>query len=204
MIDRELYFRKRDPLAFPIWQKAKVGIAGAGGLGSNIAVSLARAGIGTLVIADLDIVSLENLNRQQFVLEQVGLPKVLALAANLKAFNPFIELVPHYDKVTPANLPELFGDCDLLLEAFDNADQKTMLIETWTAIYPHKHIIAASGLSGYGKGELIKIEHFGYLHIVGDGQSELQEGISPIAPRVAIVANLQANLALELLVKNYE
>jgi len=204
MTDKDLYFRKRDPLAFPIWQKARVGIAGAGGLGSNIAVSLARAGIGTLVIADLDIVSLENLNRQQFNLQQVGLPKVLALAENIRSFNPFIELVTHYDKVSPANLQKLFGDCDLVLEAFDNADQKTMLIETWTAIYPHKHIIAASGLSGFGKGELIKIEHFGYLHIVGDGQSELQDEISPIAPRVAIVANLQANLALELLVNNNE
>ncbi len=200
MTDRDTYFSKRDPLAFPIWQKAIVGIAGAGGLGSNIAVALARSGIGTLVIADFDVVSLENLNRQQFSLNQVGMPKVLALAENIRAFNPIIELITHIAKLTQDNLPELFGDCDLLLEAFDNADQKAMLIETWSAKYPNKHLVSASGISGYGKGELIKIEHFGYLHVVGDGQSELQEGISPIAPRVAIVANLQANLALELLV----
>lgn len=204
MTDRDIYFSKRDPIAFPIWQKAKVGIAGAGGLGSNVAVSLARAGIGTLVIADFDFVSLENLNRQQFSLAQVGQPKVMALAENIRSFNPFIELITHYAKVTPDNLEDLFGACDLIIEAFDRADQKAMLIETWSAKSPHKHIIAGSGLSGYGKSELIKIEHFGYLHVVGDGQSELQEGISPIAPRVAIVANMQANLALELLVKNNE
>jgi len=204
MTDHEKYFSKRDPIAFPIWQKACVGIAGAGGLGSNIAIALARAGIGTLVIADFDTVSLENLNRQQFSLAQVGQPKVQAIAENIRAFNPFIELITYYDKVTPTNLPKLFGSCDLLLEAFDSADQKAMLIEAWTAEYPLKHLIAGSGLSGYGRGEHIKIDHFGYLHVVGDGISELQPEISPIAPRVAAVANLQANLALELLVKNHE
>ncbi len=204
MIDRDRYFSLRDPSAFPVWQKATVGIAGAGGLGSNIAISLARAGIGTLVIADFDLVSLENLNRQQFNLDQVGRPKVHALATNIRAFNPFINLVLHQQKVSPANLEELFGSCDLLLEAFDQAGEKEMLIETWCARYPKRHLIAASGVSGFGRGEEMKIEHFGYLHIVGDGHSELLEGISPLAPRVAVVANLQAYLALELLVKNYD
>jgi len=204
VIDRDRYFSLRDPSAFPVWQKATVGIAGAGGLGSNIAISLARAGIGTLVIADFDLVSLENLNRQQFNLDQVGRPKVHALATNILAFNPFINLVLHQQKVSPANLEELFGSCDLLLEAFDQAGEKEMLIETWCTRYPKRHLIAASGVSGFGRGEEIKIEHFGYLHIVGDGHSELLEGISPLAPRVAVVANLQANLALELLVKNYD
>ncbi len=201
MIDRTRYFSLRDPFAFPVWQEATIGIAGAGGLGSNIAISLARAGVGTLVIADFDVVSLENLNRQQYCLEQVGLPKVQALAANIKAFNPFINLITHQRKLTSDNLVEIFGTCDLLLEAFDLADQKEMLIESWCARFPGRHLVAASGISGYGRGEEIIINHYGCLHIVGDGQSELQEGISPIAPRVAAVANLQANLALELLVK---
>lgn len=200
MITKEEYFTRRDPQAFPIWQKAVVGIAGAGGLGSNIALSLARAGIGTIVIADFDTVSLENLNRQQFTLAQVGMPKVLALAENIAAFNPFIKIHTHALKITPTNLAEIFGNCHLLIEAFDNAEEKEMLISTWLSLYPDRHVIAASGLSGFGNSEAIKILHSGNLHIVGDLQSELQLGVSPIAPRVAIVANMQANLALELLV----
>lgn len=199
MISREEYFSKRDPSAFPIWQKATIGIAGAGGLGSNIAISLARAGIGTLIIADYDIVTAENLNRQQYTLAQIGKRKVDAIAENIRTFNPFIELVLHPVKVTPANFCDIFEGADLILEALDEAEQKEMLISCWAKNYPDRHIIIASGIAGYGKNETIHTEHYGFLHIVGDLTSELQAGICPIATRVAVVANLQANLALELL-----
>lgn len=199
MISREEYFSKRDPFAFPIWQKATIGIAGAGGLGSNIAISLARAGIGTLIIADYDIVTAENLNRQQYTLAQIGKRKVNAIAENIRTFNPFIELVLHPVKVTPANFCDIFEGADLILEALDEAEQKEMLISCWAKNYPDRHIIIASGIAGYGKNETIHTEHYGFLHIVGDLTSELQAGICPIATRVAVVANLQANLALELL-----
>ena len=199
MISRAEYFSKRDPIAFPLWQKATIGIAGAGGLGSNIAFSLARAGIGTLIIADYDIVTLENLNRQQYTIAQIGKLKVEALAENIQSFNPFINLVLHPVKITPANFNAIFGTADLLLEALDEAEQKEMLISCWTSSFPNKHIIAASGIAGYGKNETIHTEHYGFLHIVGDLESELTEGISPIATRVALIANVQANLALELL-----
>ncbi|MEN6445362.1 MAG: sulfur carrier protein ThiS adenylyltransferase ThiF [Candidatus Cloacimonas sp.] len=199
MISREEYFSKRDPSAFPIWQKATIGIAGAGGLGSNIAISLARAGIGTLILADYDIVTAENLNRQQYTLAQIGKRKVDAIAENIRTFNPFIEFVLHPVKVTPANFCDIFEGADLLLEALDEAEQKEMLISCWAKNYPDRHIIIASGIAGYGKNETIHTEHYGFLHIVGDLTSELQAGICPIATRVAVVANLQANLALELL-----
>ncbi|MDD4310553.1 MAG: sulfur carrier protein ThiS adenylyltransferase ThiF [Candidatus Cloacimonetes bacterium] len=199
MITPSEYFSKRHPLAFPKWQKATIGIAGAGGLGSNLAISLARAGVGILIIADFDFVSLENLNRQQFSLSQVGQPKVDALAANIRCFNPFIQLTLHNTKVIPANIAELFGSADILIEALDNASQKEMLISNWLELFPDKPIIGASGLAGYGGSEEIKIRHYGNLHLVGDFYSELQQDISPIAPRVAIVANMQANLALEIL-----
>ncbi len=204
MITPEEYFTKRDPIAFPIWQKAVVGIAGAGGLGSNIAISLARAGIGKLVIADFDTVSLENLNRQQFAISQVDQPKARALAANIISFNPFVALETHCTKVTPDNVEELFGSCDILIEAFDDASQKEMLIQKWLENYPDRPIIGASGIAGYGNSERIRIHRCDNLYIVGDLESTLEEGISPIAPRVAIVANMQANLALELLVKLVE
>ncbi len=201
MISRAEYFSKRDPIAFPLWQKATVGIAGAGGLGSNSAISLARAGIGTLIIADYDLVTLENLNRQQYTLAQIGKLKVEALAENIRSFNPFVNLVLHPVKITPANLNAIFKEADLLIEALDEADQKEMLISCWLSNYPKKHIIAASGIAGFGKNENIYGEHYGFLHIVGDMKSELKPEISPIATRVAVVANMQANLALELIAK---
>ncbi|HPX10057.1 MAG TPA: sulfur carrier protein ThiS adenylyltransferase ThiF [Candidatus Cloacimonas sp.] len=201
MISREEYFSKRDPIAFPLWQKATIGIAGAGGLGSNIALSLARAGTGTLIIADYDIVTLENLNRQQYTLAQIGKLKVEALAENIRSFNPFITLVLHPVKITPANFYAIFGNADLLIEALDEAEQKEMLISCWASNYPNKHLIAASGLAGFGKNASIHTEHYGFLHIVGDMKSELKPEISPVATRVAVVANMQANLALELIAK---
>lgn len=203
MITPEQYFSKRHPIAFPIWQKSVLGIAGAGGLGSNIAIALARAGVGKLIIADFDTVSIENLNRQQYSLAQVGESKVHALAANIQAFNPFITLDVHNIKVNPANLESIFSTADILIEAFDHASQKEMLIQTWLGLYPHKPIIAASGIAGYGNSRLIRSYSYENLHVIGDMQSELEPNISPIAPRVAIVANMQANLALELLVNNY-
>ena len=201
MISREEYFSKRDPIAFPLWQKATIGIAGAGCLGSNIALSLARAGTGTLIIADYDIVTLENLNRQQYTLAQIGKLKVEALAENIYSFNPFITLVLHPVKITSANFNAIFGNADLLIEALDEAEQKEMLISCWASNYPNKHLIAASGLAGFGKNASIHTEHYGFLHIVGDMKSELKPEISPVATRVAVVANMQANLALELIAK---
>jgi sulfur carrier protein ThiS adenylyltransferase len=200
----ELYnelFARHDPAMLKVWQNSVVGIAGAGGLGSNIAVSLARAGIGKLIIADYDIVSVTNLNRQQFFLDQVGQPKVNALKDNLLRINPFCEVMAVDERITTDNLPDLFWNCDILMEALDGADQKQMLIETWQELYPDKPLIGASGLSGYGRNELIRTVKLDNIYLCGDGVSELQPGVSPVAPRVGIIANMQANLCLELLVK---
>ncbi len=199
---RKVLFSGHDPAMLKVWQNAIIGIAGVGGLGTNIAVSLARAGIGKLILADFDVVTTANLNRQQFFLEQVGLPKVTAMQANLQRINPFCECISHNKKITPDNLADVFGDCDILMEAFDGAEQKQMLIETWQELYPDKPLIGASGLSGYGRNELIRTIKLDNIYLCGDGESELQQGISPIAPRVAIVANMQANLCLELLIRN--
>lgn len=196
---RKELFAGHDPAMLKVWQSSVIGIAGAGGLGSNIAISLVRAGIGKLIIADFDTVNTTNLNRQQFFLEQVGLPKVTAIKDNLQKINPFCECIIHNLKITPQNLAEVFGKCDILMEALDGAEQKQMLIETWQELYPSKFLIGASGLSGYGRNELIHTLRLDNIYLCGDGVSELKPGISPIAPRVAIVANMQANLCLELL-----
>ena len=192
-------FSCHDPAWLAKWRAATVGIAGAGGLGSNIALALTRAGIGKLVIADHDSVTIANLNRQQYFLNQVGLPKVSALQDNLRHISPYTYVSVFVLKITPDNLESIFGEADILIEALDDAAEKEMLIEAWQSMYPERFIIAASGLAGIGGNGLIRTDRLGTLFIVGDGQSELVPGISPVSARVAIVANMQANLCLSLL-----
>lgn len=160
---------------------------------------LARAGIGKLIIADYDHVSLSNLNRQFFNLDQVALPKTKALELNLSRINPFISLEMHQIRLNRHNIPTLFKEADIMIEAFDQDSEKLMLVETWQRHFPKKALIIASGLAGYGKSEDIEIQQEGSLYIVGDQSSELTPGIAPIAPRVMIVAAMQANLALQLI-----
>ena len=127
---------------------ARVGIAGAGGLGSNCAVMLARSGIGGLVIADHDMVSVSNLNRQQYLPEQVGLPKVEALAALLTALNPELRLETRRERLDGALACALFADCSVVVEAVDDAATKRMLTESLLAA--GHTVIAASGMGGWG------------------------------------------------------
>ena len=195
------FFSKHDPHVVPILRAGVIGIAGAGGLGSNAAIALVRAGIGKLIIADHDRIEMSNLNRQQYFWAQIGKVKVRALLENLRKISPFSELVGHHVRLTAKNIPSLFRTVDVMIEAFDLADQKEMLLETWISHFPGKPIVMASGLSGLGKNQRLKTRKIGIVYICGDEESEAKEGISPMAPRVGIVAGMQANLALELLVK---
>lgn len=184
-----------------VLKKSTIGIAGAGGLGSNASVSLARAGVGTLIIADWDRVEPPDLNRQYFFRDQVGKPKVVALLESLKRVNTYAQYITHLLKIEPGNVASIFGEADLLIEAFDRADMKQMLVNTWLSLFPQRPIIVASGLTGLGQNRKLHTRRLGNLYVCGDEESEILERISPMAPRVGIVANMQANLALELLVK---
>jgi len=195
------FFAKHDPKILPALRAGVVGIAGAGGLGSNAAVALARAGIGKLIIADYDRIEMSNLNRQQYFWTQIGKVKVRALLENLRKISPFSEYVSHHVRLTPKNIPRIFKTVDVMIEAFDLADQKEMLLEAWISHFPDKPIIMASGLSGFGKNQKLRTRRIGNVYICGDEVSEPKKGISPMAPRVGIVASMQANLALELLVR---
>jgi len=198
------FFSKHDPKILPVIRNSVVGIAGAGGLGSNVAVSLARVGVGTLLIADFDKIEPPDLNRQQYFVDQIGMLKVEALFENLKKINPYSEYKIFPVKISDNNVSEIFGKADILVEAFDGAEMKKMLSESWLSRFPKKPIIAASGLAGFGKNEIIHTRKSGNLYICGDGESECKTGVSPMAPRVAVVANMQANLALELLLKEID
>lgn len=195
------FFAKHDPEILPVLRAGVIGIAGAGGLGSNAAIALARAGIGKLIIADHDRIEMSNLNRQQYFWVQIGKVKVRALLENLKKISPFSEYVGHHVRLTPKNIPRIFKTVDVMIEAFDLADQKEMLLEAWISHFPDKPIIMASGLSGFGKNQKLRTRRIGNVYICGDEESEAEEGISPMAPRVGIVAGMQANLAVELLVR---
>jgi sulfur carrier protein ThiS adenylyltransferase len=195
------FFAKHDPKILLALRASVVGIAGAGGLGSNAAVALVRAGIGKLIIADHDRIEMSNLNRQQYFWAQIGQVKVRALLENLRKISPFSEYMGLNVRLTPKNIPRIFKTVDVMIEAFDLADQKEMLLEAWISHFPDKPIIMASGLSGFGKNQKLRTRRIGNVYICGDEESEAVEGISPMAPRVGIVANMQANLAVELLVK---
>ena len=195
------YFTHRDPDVLAVLRRSSVGIAGAGGLGSNVAVALARAGVGRLVIADFDRIEPSNLNRQQYFLDQVGERKVVALRENLLAVNPYSLYEIHDVRINRRNAATVFARVDILVEAFDKAAAKEMLIEASLARFPGRPIVAASGLAGYGRNRKIHTRRLGNLYICGDESSQCPKGISPMAPRVALVAAMQANLVVELLVK---
>lgn len=180
----------------------KVGIAGAGGLGSNCAVALVRCGIGKLAVADFDVVSESNLNRQYYFRDQVGMPKTDALAANLKRIDPAVELSMFQVRVTPANLQMLFGDCDVIVEAFDLAEEKEMLAEAVLTRMPETPLVLGLGIAGWGLNDLIRCRKSGNLYICGDEVTEISPELPPIAPRVGIVANMQANVVLEILLSD--
>ena len=183
-------------------RKFRVGIAGAGGLGSNCAVCLARAGVGTLVVADFDIVEPSNLTRQYYFMDQTGQPKVVALKENINRINEVTEVIPFQVELNSDNIQEIFNGCHLIIEAFDRAEMKAMLVETLQLKMPGVPVIVGSGLAGWGKSEDIKCRKIDdSLYICGDETLETTGELPPLAPRVAIVAAMQANLALELLMK---
>lgn len=180
---------------------AVVGIAGLGGLGSAIAAALARVGVGKLILADLDVVEPSNLNRQHYFVDQIGLPKTDATVSNLWRINPCVQVEAHCEKLTPDNLFPAFGTTDVMIEAFDRADQKAMLLQAFTATRPAVPFIGASGMAGYAAGEQIGVKKLGpSLYIVGDLKTGAQPGCGLMAPRVGIAAHMQANLALRLIV----
>jgi len=180
-----------------------VGIAGAGGLGSNCAIALARVGLGRITVADFDVVEAGNLNRQYYFRHQLGMPKVLALKENIRLINPAISVNTHTIRLDPGNIPKIFKDCDILVEAFDKAEMKQMLIETALTNWPGRYVVAASGLAGWGKTGQIGIETYGNLILCGDLVSETGEWEPPLGPRVAIVAAMQANIVMEVLLKDF-
>jgi sulfur carrier protein ThiS adenylyltransferase len=178
----------------------RVGIAGAGGLGSNCAASLARTGIGTLVIADFDRVEQSNLSRQYYFPFQTGMLKIEALKENLITIRPEIKVLTFNVKLDRENIPSVFSGCDVIVEAFDRSDMKEMMVESVQNELPGIPLIVGSGLAGWGRNEILKFRKIDEtLYICGDEITEASDDLPPMAPRVGIVANMQANAVVEIL-----
>ncbi|HEC72348.1 MAG TPA: sulfur carrier protein ThiS adenylyltransferase ThiF [Thermoplasmatales archaeon] len=179
--------------------KSSVGIAGAGGLGSNAAVSLARAGVGRLVIVDFDKVEESNLNRQYYFRDQIGKNKVDALKENINRIYPFIRVDVFNEKLVKGSMDKYFHDVDVIIEALDSAEMKTAFVEEILRRLPGKPVVAASGVAGYGHSDRITTKKLGNLYMVYDGNARSSEEDVLMAPRVCLMANWEANLVLEIL-----
>ncbi|MDP8222504.1 MAG: sulfur carrier protein ThiS adenylyltransferase ThiF [Candidatus Lernaella stagnicola] len=178
-------------------KQATVGVAGVGGLGSAVAIALVRTGIGRIVLADFDLVAPSNLNRQQYFLDQLGTPKVVALAETLQRINPYTEVVQRNLEVTRANASKLFRDCQIVAECFDEPRAKAMLVQ---ALAGEKTVVASSGVAGCGSANEIRTtRRLDGLYVVGDEISEAAPGRGLMAPRVGVAAHHQANAILRLI-----
>jgi sulfur carrier protein ThiS adenylyltransferase len=181
-------------------RRACVGIAGLGGLGSAAAVALARVGVGRLVVADFDVVEPSNLNRQQYFVDQLGMAKADAMTANLRRINPYVAVEPHAARLDAVSVPHVFQGVDVLVEAFDRADQKEMLLESFVAARPGVPYVGASGVAGHGDCASNGVRRLGgRVFVVGDLSSAAEPGRGLMAPRVGVAAHLQANLVVRLL-----
>ena len=187
------------------FSSATVAICGLGGLGSNIAIHLARAGIGKLILCDFDRVDITNLHRQQYKADQIGMYKTDALADNLREIAPYIELETHTERITEDNAVTLLQDADIICEAFDDAECKAMLTNTVLSELPDKYLVAASGMAGMGVTNSIKTRRItSRFYICGDETSEVSDSIGLVAPRVALCAAHQAHTVLRILAKQFE
>ena len=178
-------------------RSASVGIAGLGGLGSNIAMMLARSGIGRLVIADHDTVELTNIHRQCYPLDSIGMKKTDAVVREINRINPFCKVEKHDMELNENNL-DIFSSCDIVCEAFDSAENKIMLIERLSAI--GKTVISGNGMAGKGPANAITTRKVGdNIYICGDGISDVNSEGSLVPSRVTLCAAHQANAVIRII-----
>lgn len=200
-IDEALRLRHTKKVQDKLGQ-ARVAVCGLGGLGSHIAFALARCGIGGLHLIDFDCVDLTNLNRQQYGLWQLGMPKPDALKEQLLEINPYLEIRVDFVRMTEENIPVLLKDEQYICEAFDVPEEKAMLTNCVLTHFPEKYLVGASGMAGYGDSNFIQTRQvMSHYYLCGDGISDVEQCGGLMAPRVMLCAAHQANKILELIIK---
>ena len=182
-----------------------VAICGLGGLGSNIAILLARAGVGKLILIDFDKVDITNLHRQQYKAYQIGMQKTEALTYNLKEIAPYLETEIHTAYMDENNYSEFLQSADIICEAFDNAEAKANIVNFVLSEMPTKYIVAASGMAGLDSANSIKTRKVSkYFYLCGDEKSDAKDGIGLVASRVSVCASHQAHMVLRIILENFE
>ena len=209
MPDREemesMLCARHTPHVYEKAKKARVAIAGLGGLGSNIAIMLARTGIGHLHLIDFDVVDITNLNRQQYFIDQIGMYKTDALKSLLERINPYLDIRTDTVKVTEENLQELFADAPIVCEAFDRPEAKAMLVNGILEHFPEKKLVSATGMAGYGSSNTIRTQRLmKNFYLCGDRVSEPEYGRGLMAARVAVCAAHEANMITRLILGEEE
>jgi sulfur carrier protein ThiS adenylyltransferase len=185
---------------YETFKQAKVAIAGLGGLGSNIAVMLARTGIGHLHLVDFDQVDITNLNRQAYGISHLGQNKTDALREILQGINPYIKITTDTVIVDNTNVTQLFGGYPIVCEAFDRAENKAMLVNQLLENCTHTKIVAGSGMAGFGSSnEICTKKVMKNLYLCGDGKTDVFEVIGLTSARVSICAGHQANMIIRLI-----
>ncbi len=187
-------------------QAATVAVCGLGGLGSNVAIALARAGVGKLILIDFDCVDITNLHRQQYKACQVGVAKAVALPENLREIAPYLQIEAHEVRISEENVLEIVGKADVVCEAFDNAESKAMLVN---AVLEHNaelpaekqlFLVAASGMAGFGDANSIQTRRVSKkFYLCGDGVSDVNNGIGLVAPRVMACAAHEAQTIVRII-----
>lgn len=187
------------------FSSAVVAICGLGGLGSNIAYALARAGVGTLILIDFDRVDVSNLNRQQYKVSQIGLDKAHALADNLYEIAPYVKINPYFERITAENVCSLLADAHIICEAFDSPTEKSMLVNAVSEYLPDRYLIAASGMAGLHSANRIKTRKItDYFYLCGDGSSDVSDDIGLVASRVMLCAAHQAHMVLRIIAGKFD
>ena len=187
------------------FSSATVAICGLGGLGSNIAIALARAGIGKLILIDFDCVDITNLHRQQYKVNQIGLYKADALAENLLEIAPYTEIKTVTAKITEENFADLLKGADVVCEAFDKAEAKAMLVNGVLEQLPQCYLVAASGMAGMDTPNTIRTRKvMKRFYLCGDEKNDVADTIGLVAPRVMLCAAHQAHTVLRILAGEYE
>lgn len=184
---------------------ATVAICGLGGLGSNIAVALARAGVGKLILVDFDRVDISNLHRQQYKASQIGMDKPSALRENLREIAPYVCVETHTVRIGENNFQELLGSAHVICEAFDNAETKAMLVNCVMETMPDTYLVAGSGMAGLGTANAIKTRKITKrFYLCGDEVSDVADDIGLVSSRVMVCAAHQAHMVLRILAQQYE
>ena len=184
---------------------ASVALCGAGGLGSNIAIALARAGVGRLKIIDFDKIEITNLNRQQYFADQIGMFKAVALKENLAKIAPYCEVEAEVTKITEENVTSLLKGFPIVCEAFDKAEAKAMLVNAILENMPETYLVSGSGMASLNSANSIKTRKItDRFYLCGDLTNDVDAGNGLFGARVLVCAAHQAHTILRIIAGEFE